>query len=137
MQSHPPPGLTDLPGQWLQCQANDSKVCRVLRPASPSPLFLARSLSLSLSPPFALEPRNPKLSRNPEPRIAIAGSPAVDKLQLPRRHLGVRVTPNPETRNPKPETRNPKPETLAPNPKVKPPQPLTSKHEGVTHITSD
>ena len=30
---HFPPRLTYLPGQWLQCQANGSNVCRVLRSA--------------------------------------------------------------------------------------------------------
>ena len=32
LKSQPPPRLTNLPGQWLQCQANGSNVCRVLRP---------------------------------------------------------------------------------------------------------
>ena len=30
LKSHSPPRLTNLPGQWLQCQANGSNVCRVL-----------------------------------------------------------------------------------------------------------
>ena len=28
--------LTNLPGQWLQCQTNGSNVCRVLRGGAPS-----------------------------------------------------------------------------------------------------
>jgi len=31
LKSHLPPRLSNLPGQWLQCQANGSNVCRVLR----------------------------------------------------------------------------------------------------------
>jgi len=31
LKSHFPPRLTNLPGQWLQGQANGSNVCRVLR----------------------------------------------------------------------------------------------------------
>jgi len=30
----PPLRLTNLPGQWLQCEANGSNVCRVLRPGA-------------------------------------------------------------------------------------------------------
>ena len=31
LKRHIPPRSTHLPGQWLQCQANGSNVCRVLR----------------------------------------------------------------------------------------------------------
>ena len=34
---HPPPRLTNLPDQWLQCQTNGSNVCRVLRFAGVHP----------------------------------------------------------------------------------------------------
>ena len=41
----PPPRLTNLPGKWLQCQANGSNVCRVqggiqvpLAPPLPAPV---------------------------------------------------------------------------------------------------
>ena len=34
LKRHFPPRLTNLPGQCLQCQANGSNVCRVLRPPS-------------------------------------------------------------------------------------------------------
>jgi hypothetical protein len=33
LKIHCPPRLTYQPGQWLQCQANGSNVCRVLRGA--------------------------------------------------------------------------------------------------------
>ena len=44
----PPPRLNNLPGQWLQCQANGSNVCRVLR--KERLVFYCQTTSASTAP---------------------------------------------------------------------------------------